>query len=119
MPAELKNSPLPALRLVKAGSPALDQIPTDRGLAGGHVGAGVWCRRAVAEVTFKLDYYSSAGLPRPLSAFDSVYKSAAAKLKIAGRHKYLTYGAWFRNELAPHVRQILADSQTAGAGIWN
>ncbi|HZF00382.1 MAG TPA: asparagine synthase-related protein [Methylomirabilota bacterium] len=118
-PEQIRKSSLPSFRLVRANNPALGEIPTDRGFAGDNSGLKFLSRRIFAEVTFKLDYYSTAGLPRPVSALNPIFNPVAAKLKIAGRHKFLRYSAWFRNEMAGRVSEVLSDSRVRGNGIWN
>lgn len=118
-PDSLKKSSLPAMRLVKACSPALDQIPTDRGFVSDRSGPGVFLRRAFAEVTFKLDYCSNAGLPRPFGMLDPVFKPVVTALGIAGLHKFLKYSTWFRNQLAPYVNEKIAAAQKSTHGFWD
>jgi asparagine synthase (glutamine-hydrolysing) len=118
-PEQLRKSSLPAFNLVRANNPALSEIPTDRGFGGNNSGLKFLYRRAFAEITFKLDYYTVAGLPRPASTLNSVFKSIAGKLKIAGMHKFVRYSGWFRNELAPYIREVLSSSRVRGNGIWN
>jgi asparagine synthase (glutamine-hydrolysing) len=110
-PEAIRKSSLPASRFVKASSKTLSEIPTDRGFAGDNSGLKYLCRRAFAEVTFKVDYYNNDGLPRRLAPFNPVFQFAASKLKLAGLHKYLHYSSWFRKELAAYVRQTLLDPQ--------
>jgi hypothetical protein len=76
-------------------------------------------RRAYAEVTFKLDYYSTAGLPRKVAALNPLFQPVANALGIAGTHKFLRYGVWFRKELAGRVREVLSDPQVRGNGVWS
>jgi asparagine synthase (glutamine-hydrolysing) len=116
---KIRKSSLPSLNLVRANHPALAEIPTDRGFGGDNSGMKFLWRRAFAEVTFKLDYYSTAGLPRSVSGLNPYFRSLAAKLKIAGLHKFLRYSAWFRNEMAGRVREVLSDSRVRDIGIWN
>ena len=120
-PATLKKSSLPTMRLVKACCPALDRIPTDRGFISDRSGPGIFARRVFAEVTFKLDYCSNAGLPRPFGPLDPVFRPVVRALGIAGLHKFLKYSTWFRNELAPYLTAKIADTQkTANShGFWN
>jgi asparagine synthase (glutamine-hydrolysing) len=118
-PEQTQKSSLPAFRLVRANNPALSEIPTDRGFGGSNSGLKFLSRRAFAEITFKLDYYTVAGLPRPASAFNSIFKSIAGKLKIAGMHKFVRYSSWCRNEFAPYIREVLSSSRVRGNGIWN
>jgi asparagine synthase (glutamine-hydrolysing) len=116
-PEQIRKSSLPSSRFVQANSPALAQIPTDRGFAGKNSGLKFLSRRAFAEITFKLDYYTTAGLPRPVSALNPIFKPLVTKLKIAGMHKFVRYSDWFRNELASYLRDTLARAR--GNGIWN
>jgi|ERR1017187_201362 asparagine synthase (glutamine-hydrolysing) len=118
-PASLKRSSLPTMRLVKACHPALDRIPTDRGFISDRSDPEIFLRRAFAEVTFKLDYCSNAGLPRPFGPLDPVFKSVVNALGIAGLHKFLKYSTWFRTGLAPLVRERLAAASTEANGIFN
>jgi asparagine synthase (glutamine-hydrolysing) len=118
-PDEMRKSSLPSFNLVRANHPALADIPTDRGFAGNNSGMTFLWRRAFAETTFKLDYYSTAGLPRPVSAFNPFFRPVVNKLKIAGLHKFLRYSAWFRNEMAPWVREVVSDSSVRSSAIWN
>jgi asparagine synthase (glutamine-hydrolysing) len=118
-PGQLAGSSLPAMRLVKAGNRRLSEIPTDRGFDGTNSGLRFLCRRVFSEVTFKLDYYHSEGLPRPLSACDPAFKFTLSKLKLSGRHKFLHYGNWFRHELADYLRQALAAPAVRQSRFWN
>jgi asparagine synthase (glutamine-hydrolysing) len=118
-PEEMRKSSLPSFNLVRANHPGLAEIPTDRGFSGNNSGAKFLWRRAFAEITFKLDYYSTAGLPRPVSSLNPLFRPVVSQLKIAGLHKFLRYSAWFRNDMAPWVREALSDSRVSGNGLWN
>jgi asparagine synthase (glutamine-hydrolysing) len=118
-PEQLRNSSLPAMRFVKENHEILGQIPTDRGFSGGNSGLKFLWNRAFSEVTFKLDYYNSEGLPRLLSPFDHAFRNAASHLGISGMHKFLQYGNWFRGKLAPYVNEILASRRTRQNDFWN
>ena len=118
-PDPLRKSSLPSCDLIRASDFTLSEIPTDRGFGGSNSGLRFVTRRAFAEVTFKLDYYTVAGLPGPFSTLNSIYKSVIETLKIAGMHKFLRYSAWFRNELAGYVREVLNSSRVRGNALWN
>ena len=107
------------MRLVKAASPALDRIPTDRGFISDRSDPEVFLRRVFAEVTFKLDYCSNAGLPRQFGMLDPVFKPVVKALGVAGMHKFLKYSTWFRTSLAPYVSDRIAAAQKSNAGFWN
>ncbi len=102
-PASLRKSSLAVMRLVKTSSPALDRIPTDRGFISDRSDPEIFLRRTFAEVTFKLDYCSNAGLPHPFGPLDPVVKPIVRALGIAGLHKFLKYSTWFRDELAGYL----------------
>jgi len=118
-PESLKKSSLPTMRLVKACSPALDRIPTDRGFISDRSDPEIFARRVFAEVTFKLDYCSNAGLPRPFGPLDPVFKPVVRALGIAGLHKFLKYSTWFRHELRPFVTERIAAAEKNANGFWN
>lgn len=118
-PDNLRKSSLPAIRLIKACSPALDRIPTDRGYVSDRSDPEIFLRRAFAEVTFKLDYCSNAGLPRGFGLLDPVFKPVAKALGIAGLHKFLKYSTWFREALAPFVTERISAAQKSANGFWN
>jgi asparagine synthase (glutamine-hydrolysing) len=118
-PVSLKKSSLPVMRLVKACSPALDRIPTDRGFISDRSDPEIFLRRMFAEVTFKLDYCSDAGLPRRLAALDPVFKPVVRALGISGLHKFLKYSTWFRDALAPYATERIAAAQNAAHGFWD
>jgi len=117
-PEHLWKSSLPALRLIKAHSAVLSEIPTDRGFAGDHFGLGFLVRRFLAEATFKIDYYNSEGLPRLLSPFDSMLRRVSSSLGILGMHKYLPYSHWFREKLAPILLERVSSERIRHAPWW-
>ena len=103
------------MRLVKAASPALDRIPTDRGFISDRSDPEVFLRRIFAEVTFKLDYCSNAGLPRQFGMLDPVFKPVVKALGVAGMHKFLKYSTWFRGALAPYVTDAASPPRRSAA----
>jgi asparagine synthase (glutamine-hydrolysing) len=117
-PEHLRNSSLPASRLVRANSTVLNEIPTDRGFVGDNSGPGFLIRRFFAEATFKIDYYNSEGLPRLLSQLDSMVRRVSLNLGILGMHKYLPYSHWFRKELAPILLERVSTERVRQAPWW-
>jgi asparagine synthase (glutamine-hydrolysing) len=118
-PLAMEKSSLPAIRMIKACNPALDRIPTDRGFISDRRGPDIFFRRAYAEVTFKLDYCSNAGLPRKFAMFDPVFKPVVRALGVAGMHKFLKYSTWLRGPLATFVTERLAAMKDNEHGFWN
>jgi asparagine synthase (glutamine-hydrolysing) len=117
-PEALRKSPLVALRLVKNNNRLLSKIPTDRGYGWERAGLTYAARRLWSEVTFKLDYIYSEGLPHQLAPFDTLI-GGLSKTGVLGLHKYLPYRRWFRRELATYVQEILTDPQTRRMPFWN
>ena len=117
-PASLRRSARPALRLIERANPQLARIPTDRGELLGSSGLGCAFRRALGEVTFKLDYYRQEGLPTFLSAFDPLL-SSLAPLGILGLHKFLPYRRWFQEELSSTVMERLTTGRVRQAPWWS
>jgi hypothetical protein len=75
-------------------------------------------RRVLGEVTFKIDYYNSEGLPRFLSSLDPTLRQVSSSVGILGLHKYLAYPRWFRNELAPMVMEAVTSDRVRQAPWW-
>lgn len=110
-PLASRSSPLPALRLIETANPILAKLPTDRGQIGTTGGAAWFCRRAFAEMTFKMDYYHTEGLPgvfSPLNPFLALAKYTG----LLGLHKFLPYAGWFRSNLNPYVKEVLSDQRS-------
>ena len=118
-PASLRRSPLPASRLVRSNNVILSRIPTDRGLTGGNIGLMCFVSRLLGEITFKIDYYNTEGLPKRLTPFDSILRRASRRLGILGLHKYLPYRHWFRKELANYIRDTISEAQAKPMSFWN
>ena len=116
-PGAFRRSPLPALHLIEQANPRLARIPTDRGELLDSSGVGRAFRRALGEVTFKLDYYHDAGLPTLLSAFNPLL-SSLSPLGILGLHKFLPYRRWFREELRSTVLERLSSRRVREARWW-
>jgi asparagine synthase (glutamine-hydrolysing) len=93
-------------RLVREGSPALGQIPTDRG-----VGANAASRSLLA-FTVKAEYAYDYGMPQWLARIDHFFSSFHLERLFLGRHKLLHFRVWYRDSLAPYVRQMLLDPRT-------
>jgi asparagine synthase (glutamine-hydrolysing) len=118
-PESLRNSPLPAWRLVKANSGLLSSIPTDRWPSPDTPQPAAALRRFFSEATFKLDYLNNEGWPNWLSPFDSVFTRVTSSLKMVGLHKYLHYRRWFRRELADYLNDVVSNARTQQTPFWN
>lgn len=118
-PESLRNSPLPAWRLVKANNGLLSSIPTDRQPSPNTPQPLTALKRLFSEATFKLDYLNNEGWPNWLSPFDSVFTRVTSSLKLVGLHKYLHYRRWFRRELVDYVKDVISSARTQQAPFWN
>lgn len=118
VPAHLRTSPMPALRLIQRHHPELAAIATDRGLIGEARGPAHMARRIFAEVSFKLDYMHKEGLPSALSPF-APFLNALDHTGLLGLHKFLAYRRWFQNELNPQIASVLSDRRTREMPFWD
>jgi asparagine synthase (glutamine-hydrolysing) len=107
----------PAIRLIREASPQLARIPTDRGELLDSSAVRGALRRAYGELTFKLDYFHKEGLPTVLSPLDPLL-NAFGVLGILGKHKFLPYARWFRNELAPAICERLSSPRVREMPWW-
>ncbi len=98
------------LDLIAGASPALRQIPTDRGV-GGH-GAASWALRALRELEFKAEYLYDYGMPQWLARVDYRLAPLRPERLFLGRHKFAHFRLWYRGALAQHVREVLLDPAT-------
>jgi asparagine synthase (glutamine-hydrolysing) len=118
-PAYLRTTPAPALRFVRRNSAALSRIPTDRGLVGERPTSGNCFNHLLAEASFKFEYHTNEGLPNALSSFDGLFKKLGSFVGSFGRHKYLFYRSWLRNELANYVRAGIDQATAQKSPFWN
>lgn len=118
-PPEVRTSAASAVRFINETSPTLAAIPTDRGEGGNVSAVRRRLRRTYAEVTFKLDYHCSEGLPFGLAAMDPFYQWCNARLGIQGLHKFLTYRNWLQKELAGFAAERLVAAADAGLPFIN
>lgn len=99
-------------RLIADGNTALQQLRTDRGLGGR---PGSWTTpvaRGVLEFTFRAEYAYDYGMPQWLARIDHMLAPLHLERLFLGRHKFCHYRIWYRDALAPYVREMLLDSCT-------
>jgi asparagine synthase (glutamine-hydrolysing) len=97
------------LRLIKDGSPALGRIPSDRAI-GGDVGPLTSAiRHAFQEFTFKAEYAYDYGMPQAVARIDHFLSAFRLERLFLGRHKFLHFRVWYRDQLAGFVREMLLD----------
>jgi asparagine synthase (glutamine-hydrolysing) len=95
------------IRLIRDGDVKLRDIPTDRGLNGGS-----FASRAYLEFTFKAEYAYDYGMPQWLAKIDHVFSPLHLERLFLGRHKFAHFRVWYRDQLAPYVRDMLLDSKS-------
>jgi asparagine synthase (glutamine-hydrolysing) len=105
-PPTSRKSAHAALRLVGKYSQPLSDIPTDRGLLAGENYPSQLARRIFSEITFKLDYLYSEGMPDWLTPLD-LFSDSLSRAGVLGLHKFLLYRRWFGGELGGYVGDIL------------
>jgi asparagine synthase (glutamine-hydrolysing) len=100
------------LRLIKDGNTALGRIRSDRGVGGneGHLTSVL--ARAFQEFTFKAEYAYDYGMPQPVVRLDYLLSRLHLERLFLGRHKFLHFRLWYREQLAEYVRQMLLDPLT-------
>jgi len=100
------------LRLISNGDPALGRIPSDRGVGGslGLVASRV--AHGIHEFTFKAEYAYDYGMPQSVARIDHWLRGLHLERLFLGRHKFGHYRVWYRDALAPYVREMLLDSKT-------
>lgn len=110
-PLSMRTSPDHAVRFIKQANPALGAIPTDRGQAGTAGATRSVLMRAYSEVTFKLDYMCSEGLPSALSFLDSAFLASNRAIGVSGLHKFLQYRLWLQKELAGFIHERVVEAR--------
>jgi asparagine synthase (glutamine-hydrolysing) len=99
-------------RLIADGNGHLRQLRTDRGLGGA---PGSWSApivRSYLEFTFRAEYAYDYGMPQWLARMDHALSPLRLERLFLGRHKFCHYRVWYRDALAPYVREMLLDSRT-------
>jgi asparagine synthase (glutamine-hydrolysing) len=100
------------LRLIRDGSRALAQIPSDRGVGGNGGALSSSLMRAYQEFTFKAEYAYDYGMPQAVSRIDHFFAPLRLERLFLGRHKLLHFRVWYRDQLAKYVREMLLDPRT-------
>ncbi|MCG7851773.1 MAG: asparagine synthase-related protein [Methanosarcinaceae archaeon] len=107
-----------SLRLIYDGDRRLSGIMTDRGVT--YPKKPSWLMtRAYYEFIFKMEYYASHGMPRSAALIDRHLGPFSLERNYLGRNKYYHLRQWFRDELAPYVRDVLLDERTLSREYFN
>jgi asparagine synthase (glutamine-hydrolysing) len=100
------------LRLIKDASPTLGRIRSDRGVGGNGDRLASVLAHAFQEFTFKAEYAYDYGMPQPVAYIDHLLSGLHLERLFLGRHKFLHFRLWYRQQLAEYVRQMLLDPLT-------
>jgi asparagine synthase (glutamine-hydrolysing) len=101
-----------SLRLIAAGNPSLENIRTDRGLAGHHNSLVSAWNRAFFEFTYKAEYAYDYGMPQWVAKADHLLSSLRLERLFLGRQKFYHFRVWYRDQLSAYVSEILLDPRT-------
>jgi asparagine synthase (glutamine-hydrolysing) len=108
-PAEGIASALPTLRVIADGNRLLAGMPTDRGLVFPLKPLATRARRFWQENTAKAEYAWDYGMPPWLARMDRAVAPLHLERLFLGRHKFYHFRVWYRDQLAPFVRETLLD----------
>ncbi len=97
------------LRLISDGNPALAEMWTDRGFSLRPSLGTKHLRRWLQEFTFKAEYAYDGGMPQWLTKVDHVFAPLHPERLFLGRHKVAHFRKWYRDELAPYIKEVLLD----------
>jgi len=100
------------LRLIADGSQVLCRIPSDRGVGGSSGTLSTALSHGFLEFTFKAEYGYDYGMPQWVAWVDHLLSPLRIDRLFLGRHKFLHYRVWYRDQLADYVRQMLLDPLT-------
>jgi asparagine synthase (glutamine-hydrolysing) len=97
------------IRLISDKNPALGRVRSDRGLGGNAGRLRAALTNAFLEFTFKAEYAYDYGMPQWVARVDHFFSKFHLERLFLGRHKFLHFRVWYRDQLAGYVRQMLLD----------
>jgi asparagine synthase (glutamine-hydrolysing) len=97
------------LRLIGNGRSPLGRIPSDRGVGGNSDPLTRTLARAFLEFSFKAEYAYDYGMPQPVASIDHFFSALHLERLFLGRHKFVHFRVWYRDQLSSYVRQMLLD----------
>jgi asparagine synthase (glutamine-hydrolysing) len=99
-----------SLRLINDGNPKLGRMSTDRGIQyGGGVPGLSKLHNLFQEFTFKAEYAYDYGMPQSFVKVDRALTPLHLERLFLGRHKFYHFRVWYRNQLAPYLKEVLLD----------
>jgi len=109
-PETLLTSSALSMRLIREGNPELAEIQTDRG-ARYPASFLDKIRAAFEHFRFKAEYVYDYGMPQWLAKVDHALARLRLEKLFLGRHKFYHFRVWYRDALAPYVKEVLLDGQ--------
>ena len=98
--------------LISQRQPDLARLPTDTGNCS-------FLRHHWAQFLFKADYCYKSGMPQWLEQVHYLLGRVSPERFIIGRHRFAHFRVWFRNQLAPYIKEMLLDRRTAERGYFD
>ena len=112
VPAEQAFRNEMSLRLIADGNRALAEIGTDRGLLLRSTPIVSKMQNLFQEFTFRAEYAYDYGMPNWLARVDGTLKMLHLERLFLGRHKFYHFRLWYRDALAPFLKEVLLDPRT-------
>lgn len=116
-PPEAQTNAL-SLKLVGEKQPALNSIGTDRGAPLNRSPALARAYDLWQQFTFKAEYAYDYGMPQWLARADHIFAPLRLERLFLGRHKFHHFRVFYRDQLAPYVKEVLLDSRTRTRPFW-
>ena len=113
-PQGRRGSADPLLRLIAARSPRLAAMPSDRGLQHPPRPLVTPLARLWREATARAEYVWDYGMPRWLAPIEQRLRGLHPERLFLGRHKFCHFRLWYREPLAPVVRDLLDGFEAPG-----
>jgi len=101
-----------ALRLIADGDARLATLGTDRGLMQRGVPLLTPLVHGYQEFMFRADYAYDYGMPDWLARLDGAFSALHFERLFLGRHKFYHFRYWYRDALAPYLREVLLDERS-------
>ncbi len=101
-----------SLRLIEDGNRDLSAIGTDRGLLLRSTPVFSRAKNLYQEFMFRAEYAYDYGMPNWLTRADGRLKLLHLERLFLGRHKFYHFRLWYRDALAPFLKEVLLDPRT-------
>lgn len=101
-----------SLRLIADGNAQLAAIGTDRGLSLRATPMVSKLNNLAQEFLFRAEYAYDYGMPNWLTRADGHLKFMHLERLFLGRHKFYHFRLWYRDLLAPFLKEVLLDART-------